>query len=176
MARETAEAYAQAARLGRQIGLGRALGSVLDDADCSHPEASLLLAAYRHDVPCTVHVAVGTDVVHMHPCMNGGDLGESSLRDFRILTTLLSRMEQGLWLNLGCAVLLPEVFLKAVAIAHNFGHSLDGLVTANLDMIQQYRGRVNVCERPADEGISITGHHEILIPLIHAAVVSKLEV
>ena len=177
MARETADVYAEASRLGHEqgIGLGRALGQFLDERGCPHAESSLLIQAYRANVPCTVHVAVGTDVVHMHPRISGADLGGASMIDFRILTTLVSRLAGGLWLNLGCAVLLPEVFLKAVSIVRNFGHSLDGMVTANLDMIQQYRGRVNVCERPGDEGILLTGHHEIMIPLVHSIVVAQME-
>jgi hypothetical protein len=176
MACETADLYAHAAHVGsrRQIGLGRALGACLSNLDCPHAECSILVQAYRADVPCTVHVALGTDVVHMHPQMSGADLGEASMVDFRILTTLVSRMEAGLWMNIGCAVVMPEVFLKAVSIVRNHGYSLDGLVTANLDMIQQYRGRVNVCQRPSEEGIGLTGHHEIMIPLIHAAVVAEM--
>jgi hypothetical protein len=119
-------------------------------------------------------VAIGADVVHMHSHVSGAALGEATMIDFRIVTTAVTRLEGGVWINLGCAALLPEVFLKAVSAARNLGYSLDGLVTANLDMIQQYRGRVNVCERPGDEGIQITGHHEILVPLIHAVVTAKI--
>ncbi|HVJ83323.1 MAG TPA: hypothetical protein VNC50_19820 [Planctomycetia bacterium] len=176
MARQTADLYAHAARLAVDsgIGLGRALGGHLSRLDCRHAESSVLVQAYRLGIPCTVHVAMGTDVVHMHPVMDGAALGAATLHDFRVLTTMVSRMADGLWLNLGCAVIMPEVFLKAVSIVRNFGHSLEGLVSANLDMIQQYRGRVNVCERPSEEGIAITGHHEILIPLVHAATAAAL--
>jgi hypothetical protein len=176
MARETADLYAHAARLGRTTGegLGRSLGAHLSRLDCPNAETSLLVQAYRLNLPCTVHVAVGTDVVHMHPVISGADLGEASHLDFRILTSVVATMEAGLWMNLGCAVVMPEVFLKAVSIVNNFGHSLDGLVSANLDMIQQYRGRVNVCERPSDEAVMLTGHHEIMIPLVHSAVVAAL--
>jgi hypothetical protein len=110
----------------------------------------------------------------MHPATSGAELGEATYTDFRILTSVVASMAHGLWMNLGCAVIMPEVFLKAVSIVNNFGHSLDGLVSANLDMIQQYRGRVNVCERPSDEAIMLTGHHEIMIPLVHSAVVAAL--
>jgi hypothetical protein len=176
MARETAEIYAHAAKLsaGNGAGLGRSLGAHLSRLDCRHAEISVLVQAYRMNVACTVHVGMGTDVVHMHPVISGAELGEATMVDFRILTTAVSRLEHGIWLNLGCAVVMPEVFLKAVSIVRNFGHSLEGLVSANFDMIQQYRGRVNVCERPGDDGIMITGHHEIMIPLLHAAVVSAL--
>jgi hypothetical protein len=176
MARQTADLYAHSAKLAVEsnIGLGRSLGGHLSRLDCRHGDVSVLVQAFRLGVPCTVHVAVGTDVVHMHPVMDGAALGAATYHDFRVLTTLVSRMADGLWLNLGCAVIMPEVFLKAVSIVRNFGHSLEGMVSANLDMIQQYRGRVNVCERPSEEGIAITGHHEILIPLVHAATVAAL--
>lgn len=177
MAQETAAVYAAAAEEGARtgVGLGRALGDHLRSQNCPHADKSLLIEAARLGLPCTIHVALGTDVVHMHPAMSGAALGEASMLDFRILTAVVSRLEAGLWVNLGCAVIMPEVFLKTVSIVRNFGHSLEGMVTANLDMIQQYRGRVNVCERPGDEGILLTGHHEILIPLIHAIVISTLE-
>lgn len=176
MARETAVLYAEAARRGANdhMGLGHGLGNVLSEQTCPFGEHSILLQAYQLGIPCTVHVAMGCDVVHMHPVMDGSALGAATMTDFRILTTIVSRLSGGLWMNIGCAVLLPEVFLKAVSIARNYGHSLDGMVTANLDMIQQYRGRVNVCERPGDEGILLTGHHEILLPLIHAIVASRI--
>lgn len=176
MANETAELYAKAARRAQagSIGLGRALGELLTEVGCAHGSSSVLVQAARHGIPCTVHVAMGTDVVHMHPCMDGAALGAASLTDFRILTSVVSQLQNGMWMNIGCAVIMPEVFLKAVSIVRNFGHSLEGLVTANFDMIQQYRGRVNVCERPGDEGILLTGHHEIMIPLVHAAVAARM--
>ena len=176
MARETADLYAHGAKLACETGegLGRSLGAHLSRLDCRYAETSLLIQAYRLNLPCTVHVAVGTDVVHMHPVTSGAELGEASYTDFRILTSVVATMAHGLWMNLGCAVVMPEVFLKAVSIVNNFGHSLDGLVSANLDMIQQYRGRVNVCERPSDEAVMLTGHHEIMIPLVHAAAAAAL--
>jgi hypothetical protein len=141
---------------------------------CAHPEASLVLAAYRAGIPCTVHVALGTDVVHMHPHVSGAALGEASLLDFRHLCCVVSEMAHGVWLNLGSAVLLPEVLLKAVSVVRNFGHSLEGLVAVNVDKESRYRSTVNVLNRPAEEGIELTGHHEILIPMLHAAVACKL--
>jgi hypothetical protein len=106
----------------------------------------------------------------MHPHVSGAALGEASLLDFRILCSVVAGLEQGIWLNLGSAVLLPEVLLKAVSVVRNFGHSLDGLVTVNVDKESRYRSTVNVLNRPAAEGIELTGHHEILLPLLHAAV------
>src|SRR4029077_15877303 len=175
MARETADAFALAARNGaeNELGLGWALGKHLDSLDCPYADSSLVLAAYRAGIPCTIHVALGTDIVHMHPHVSGAALGESTMIDFRRLCAVVCTMQQGVWLNLGSAVVLPEVFIKAVSIAHNFGHSLDGLVTINIDKQSQYRSRVNVLERPSSQGIELIGHHEILLPILHAAVAQK---
>ena len=176
MARDTADAFALAARVGAEdeAGLGWALGRHLDRVGCPYPHASLLLAAYRADIPCTVHIALGADIVHMHPHVSGAALGEASLTDFRKVCTVVTTMQHGVWLNLGSAVLLPEVLLKAVSVARNFGHSLEGLVTVNVDKLVQYRSAVNVLDRPAAEGIQLTGHHEILLPLLHVAVAAGL--
>ena len=176
MARETAEAFAVAAREGSQHerGLGFALGSHMDRIGCAYPEASLVLAAFRAGIPCTVHVALGTDIVHMHPQVSGATLGEASMLDFRIFCSVVSRLGSGVYMNLGSAVVMPEVFLKAVSVVRNFGHDLDGLVCVNFDKESKYRTGVNVLRRPGSEGIEIIGHHELLIPLWHAAVVAKL--
>jgi len=176
MARETADAFAVAARAGAEndLGLGAALGRYIEQQNCPHAGISLVLAAYQAGIPCTIHVALGTDIVHMHPHVSGAALGEASLIDFRLLCSVVAGMEKGVWMNLGSAVLLPEVLLKAVSVARNFGHCLDGLVTVNVDKESRYRSTVNVLNRPADEGIEMTGHHEILLPLLHAAVACKL--
>jgi hypothetical protein len=176
MARETADAMAVAARAGAEAGcgLGQALGRHMTEVGCRHPEVSVIVAAYQACIPCTVHVAMGTDIVHMHPHVSGAALGEATLIDFRLLCTVVSRLEEGIWMNLGSAVILPEVFLKAVSVARNFGHSLNGLVAVNLDKQAQYRSRVNVLDRPSSLGIELIGHHEILLPLLHAAVAAKL--
>ncbi|MGE3808333.1 MAG: hypothetical protein AB7K24_27035, partial [Gemmataceae bacterium] len=125
-------------------------------------------------IPCTVHVAMGTDIVHMHPHVSGAALGEATMIDFRKLCTVVSTLEQGVWFNLGSAVIMPEVFVKAVSVVRNFGHNLDGLVCVNCDKNGNYRSRVNVLDRPSSVGIELIGHHEILIPLIHTAVACKL--
>src|SRR5262249_39429933 len=176
MARETADAFAVAARTGaaNELGLGWALGRHLDGLGCPYADCSLVLAAYRAGVPCTVHVALGTDIVHMHPHVSGASLGEATMIDFRRLCTVVSTLRDGVWMNLGSAVILPEVFLKAVAVVRNFCHDLSGLVSVNVDKETRYRSKVNVTERPAAEGIELTGHHEILIPLLHAAVACRL--
>ncbi len=172
MARETADAFALAARSGAEndLGLGAGLGQFLEQQQCPHGDHSLLLTAHRAGIPCTIHVALGTDIVHMHPHVSGAALGEASLIDFRILCSVVATMQHGVWLNLGSAVVLPEVLLKAVSVVRNFGHSLEGLITVNLDKESRYRSTVNVLSRPASQGIELVGHHEILLPLLHAAV------
>jgi hypothetical protein len=176
MARETADAFALASRVGaeNESGLGSALGKHLDEIACPHAECSVVLAAYRAGIPCTVHVALGTDVVHMHPHVSGAALGEATMVDFRRLCSVVAGMRQGIWLNIGSAVVLPEVLLKAVGVVRNFGHRLEGLITVNVDKQVQYRSKVNVLERPAAQGIELIGHHEILLPLVHMAVAEKL--
>jgi hypothetical protein len=176
MARETADAFALAGRIGaeQERGLGWALGKHLDDLACPHAEHSVVLAAYRSHVTCTIHVALGTDIVHMHPHVSGAALGEATMIDFRKLCSVTATLGHGVWLNVGSAVVMPEVFLKTVSVARNFGHDLDGLVTINLDKQGQYRSRVNVLDRPSSQGIELIGHHEILLPLLHAAVSERL--
>jgi deoxyhypusine synthase len=176
MARETADAFAVAARLGSESerGLGWGLGQHLADIDPMHGESSLVLAAHRAGIPCTIHVALGTDIVHMHPHVSGAALGTASLTDFRRLCSVVATAAHGVWMNLGSAVVMPEVFVKAVAVTRNFGHDLDGLVTVNLDKQAQYRSRVNVLERPSAEGIELIGHHEVLLPLLHVALQAAL--
>lgn len=176
MARETAAIFARAAeRAAREgIGLGAALGACMVEDRLPYLHCSLVATAYQAGIPCTVHVALGTDIVHMHPQVRGADLGEASLTDFRKLCGVVAGLAHGIWMNLGSAVIMPEVFLKAVSVARNLGYSLQGLLTVNLDKHVQYRSRVNVCERPADASIEIIGHHEILIPLLHAAVICAL--
>jgi deoxyhypusine synthase len=176
MARETADAFAVAARTGseNERGLGWALGKHLDEINPLYGDSSLVLAAHRAGIPCTIHVALGTDIVHMHPHVCGAALGAASMTDFRRLCSVVATAGHGVWMNLGSAVLMPEVFVKAVAVARNFGHDLDGLVTVNLDKQAQYRSRVNVLERPSAEGIELIGHHEVILPLLHIAVAAVL--
>jgi hypothetical protein len=175
-ARETSELFVAACDQAAEqdIGLGAALGAVILDHGGPGLDASLLVTALRHGAPATVHVAIGTDIVHMTPRLDGAKLGRAGLADFRTLCDLVARLERGVWLNLGSAVVMPEVFLKTVAVARNLGFSLDGMTTANLDFQQQYRGRLNVLDRPGGAGIALTGHHELLIPLLHAAVAARL--
>ena len=180
MARETADAFAVAGHAGMELerGLGAALGKYMEQARCPYADCSVVLAAYRAGIPCTIHVALGTDIVHMHPHVSGAALGEASHLDFRHLCRVVSTMQRGVWLNLGSAVVLPEVLLKAVSVVRNFGHSLDGLVTVNVDKESRYRSTVNVVTRPAaeGEGLELIGHHEVLIPLLHAAMATHLAI
>lgn len=175
-ARETSALFADACRLAAETrcGLGAAYGEVVEKHGGPGLDMSLLVAARRQGIPLTVHVAVGTDIVHMSGSLDGSALGAATLDDFRLLTDQVATMSSGVWLNLGSAVVLPEVFLKAVSIVRNLGKPLDNLITANLDFQQQYRGLLNVLQRPGAEGIPLTGHHEIMIPLLHAALVSTL--
>jgi hypothetical protein len=175
-ARETSDLFATACgRAARgACGLGAALGDVILEHGGPGLESSLLVAARRREIPLTVHVAVGTDIVHMTPRLDGGSLGKATLDDFRILCGVVAGMAGGVWLNIGSAVVLPEVFLKTVAVARNLDRSLDGLTTANLDFDQKYRGLLNVLRRPGAEGVALTGHHELMIPLLHAAVAAAL--
>lgn len=162
------------------LGVGESLGRRL--MATAHPrfvDRSLLAMAYRKTIPVTVHVAVGTDTPHTHPAVDPGALGEATHRDFRLFATLVSELhEGGVYINLGSAVIMPEVFLKAVSLVRNLGHRLTNFTTVNFDFIQHYRPKVNVVERPhagaGGRGYSITGHHEILVPLL-AAVLAECE-
>jgi hypothetical protein len=176
-AEETSTLFTDACRLAeaRSIGLGAALGEVVEAHGGPGGDTSLLVAARRANIPLTVHVAIGTDIVHMTHRLDGAALGRATLADFRTLCALIAGMAGGVWLNLGSAVVLPEVFLKAVSIARNLGYSLDGLTTANLDFEQKYRGLLNVLQRPGAEGVGLTGHHELMIPLLHASVLARIK-
>ena len=155
-------------------GIGQAVGERLLELSPRHGALSLVAAAARLGVPVTVHVAIGTDIIHMHPAASGAALGEGSLRDFRYFVSNVARLRGGVYLNCGSAVLLPEVFLKAVALVRNRGISLDGLTTVNLDFMRLYRPQANVVSRPTagiGKGYSLVGHHEIMIPLLAAALI-----
>lgn len=164
---------------GEGIGIGEALGRRLDAlADPAHGAHSLLLAAWRAAAPVTVHVAVGCDTPHTHPAADGAAIGSATHRDFRLFCSLVADLnEGGVYINAGSAVLLPEVFLKAVSVVRNLGRPLADFTTANLDFLQHYRPRVNVIERPharaGGRGIALTGHHELMIPLVAAALIER---
>ncbi|HUK17586.1 MAG TPA: hypothetical protein VLW65_14270 [Bryobacteraceae bacterium] len=168
-----------AAGAGEGLGMGESLGRWLElIAHEQHGCHSLLLQAYRAAVPVTVHVALGTDTPHTHPAVDPAAIGAGSLRDFRLLCAYMTELDEGgVYLNVGSAVVLPEVFLKAVSAIRNLGHPLRNFVTANFDFLQHYRPRVNVVERPHAQaggaGYAITGHHELMIPLLAAALIEK---
>lgn len=161
------------------IGIGEAAGQRLDRiADPQFAASSLLLEAWRASVPVTVHVAVGTDTPHTHPALDPAALGAATHRDFRLFCALVAGINGGgVYLNAGSAVVLPEVFLKAVSAVRNLGHPLAEFTSVNLDFLQHYRPRVNVIERPhagaGGQGISITGHHELTLPLLAAALIER---
>lgn len=159
-------------------GLGQALGEYLSETNPPYAGRSLAVSAHRYGIPLTVHVAMGTDIVHMHPDASGSAIGDTSLRDFRYFVSCVARLKGGVYLNCGSAVVLPEVFLKAVALARNQGASLDKLTTVNVDFMRMYRPQTNVVARPAavtgGVGISLVGHHEVLIPLIAAALIESM--
>jgi hypothetical protein len=176
MAEETGRLLNAAINEGvaKGLGLGEAVGQRLLQMRPSHATSSILAAAARLEIPVTVHVALGTDIIHMHPDASGAWLGEGSLRDFRYFCSSVARLAGGVYLNCGSAVVLPEVFLKAIALARNRGASLDGLTTVNLDFARMYRPQTNVVSRPVaglGKGYSLTGHHEIMIPLLAAALI-----
>jgi hypothetical protein len=155
-------------------GIGQAVGEFLAQRQPQFARYSILAAAARLGIPVTVHVAIGTDIIHMHPSASGAAFGEGSLRDFRYFASNVARLEHGVYLNCGSAVVLPEVFLKAVALARNRGIALAGLTTVNLDFLRLYRPQTNVVSRPTagtGRGYSLVGHHEIMIPLLAAAVI-----
>ena len=162
--------------VARGLGLGQSVATWLRCASPSHAHLSVLVAADRLSIPVTVHVAIGTDIIHMHQDASGAALGDGSLRDFRYFVSNVAKLTRGVYLNCGSAVVLPEVFLKAVALARNRGISLDGLTTVNLDFVRLYRPQTNVVSRPVagiGKGYSLVGHHELMIPLLAAALIES---
>lgn len=181
MAEETGRDMNHALKQGvaEGIGFGEAVGSYIINNNNPYREYSLLALCASRDIPATVHVAVGTDIVHQHPDADGAVIGAATFTDFRILVSIVSKLgDGGVFLNFGSAVILPEVFLKALSIAQNMGHCLNSFTTANFDMIQHYRPLQNVVKRPtsgAGQGYAITGHHEIMLPLLAAGILDKIQ-
>ena len=165
--------------VARGLGLGQAVGQFLHDRQPQFARSSVVAEAARLGIPVSVHVAIGTDIIHMHPAASGSAIGEGSLRDFRYFVANVSRLAHGVYLNCGSAVVLPEVFLKAVALVRNRGIDLQQLTTVNLDFVRGYRPETNVVRRPvaggAGRGYSLVGHHELLIPLLAAALIESPE-
>lgn len=180
MVQETADFINAALESGQhmQLGLGEAIGRKISESKSPHKQLSVLACGYEHHIPITVHVAIGTDILHQHPGTDGAILGELSHRDFKIFCAQVAKLTQGsVVLNFGSAVILPEVFLKALTVARNLGHNAHSFITANFDMIRHYRPQVNVVHRPTQTGgtgFHFTGHHEIMIPLLAAAIIEKI--
>jgi hypothetical protein len=175
--REMNEAFQQGQTHG--CGAGEALARALIDRDAANANHSLLVAAFEADVPVTVHVAIGAEIIHQHPSCQGAALGEASYTDFKVLVESLAGLgDGGVVVNVGSAVILPEVFLKALTLARNLGAAVNNFTAVNLDMIRHYRPEVNVIGRPVQEGgrgIHLTGHHELLLPLLHSAIAWRLK-
>ncbi len=160
------------------LGIGASIGKLIANGDFPNKDKSLLATCNNSNIPVTVHVAIGTDIIHMHPEADGAAIGKGSLRDFRSLTGLVSNLKSGVYINLGSAVLLPEVFLKTLTLARNLGHDVTNITTVNMDFIQHYRPGVNVLKRPtlgSGKAFALTGHHEIMLPLLAAAVIEQIK-
>lgn len=180
MGRETGQFLNAAIVRGQQegLGIGQAVGRALHDANPPYLEYSLVAAGYRLQIPVTVHVSVGTDIIHTHPEANGAAIGAGSHRDFQRFISVISQLEGGVYFNIGSAVILPEVFLKAISTVRNLGYMVKHFTTVNMDFIRQYRPTQNVVIRPTSdggEGYTLIGHHEILVPLLAAAIIEQLE-
>jgi hypothetical protein len=178
-ARETGETINEAICRGAAagMGLGHALGEHLLEREFPYNHLSLVATARRLSIPVTVHVAMGTDIVHIHPSADGAAIGQTSHHDFKVFCRLVSELEGGAYLNVGSAVLLPEVFLKALTVTRNLGHAVNRFTTANFDFIRHYRPLANVVNRPTmsgGKGYNITGHHELMVPLLAAALLDRL--
>jgi len=180
LAEETGKLMNQAINESKEpgLGMGYLLGKKLIEMKAPYEKFSILAAGIKLDIPVTVHVAIGTDIIHMHPEANGAMIGEKTFNDFRIFTSVITNLEGGVYLNIGSAVILPEVFLKALTIARNLGHKVENFTAVNLDMYEHYRPLENVVRRPTSKGgkgYTLLGHHEILIPLLSQAVIEIME-
>jgi deoxyhypusine synthase len=180
MADETAtvinDAISQGAEKG--WGIGKSVGKKLMELDLPYNNLSILASGTRLRVPITVHAAIGTDIIHMHPSCNGAAIGKGSHLDFRLFSSIISSMEKGIYLNIGSSVILPEVFLKALTLVRNLGFNVKDFTTVNMDFIQHYRPVTNVVKRPTlggGMGYSLIGHHEIMVPLLAAAVLEEID-
>ena len=179
MAEETGRLLNEAITRGvrKGLGIGEALGTWVEERRLPNRKTSLLAASVRLGIPVTVHVAIGTDIIHMHPAMDGAAVGEGTLRDFRTFAAVVAGLEGGVYLNLGSAVIMPEVFVKALTLARNLGHTVNRITTVNMDFLPHYRPLTNVVRRPTQKGGTghlLIGHHEIMVPLLAAAVLERL--
>lgn len=180
MAEETGKLLNSAIKNGSKKGwgIGKSVGEMINKSKYPYKNLSILAAGVRLGIPVTVHVALGTDILHIHPQMDGKATGEGSIRDFNLFAGVVANLEGGVYLNIGSAVLLPEVFLKALTMVRNLGHKVERFTTVNMDFIQSYRPLTNVVRRPTKEGgkgYTLTGHHEIMVPLLAAAIKQGLK-
>lgn len=179
MAKETGKGVNLAVNKGvkKGYGIGESVGECIYQGRFRFKDKSVFSNAYYLKVPATVHVAIGTDIVHMHPEADGSAIGKGSMTDFRLFASVVSSLDGGVYINLGSAVILPEVFLKALNVARNLGNEVGKITTVNMDFIQHYRPRENVLKRPTLKGgnnYALTGHHEIMFPLLAAAVIEEI--
>ncbi len=180
MADETGKGLNKAINRGVKEGhgIGRTIGEHILKGKAEYKNLSILAAAAKNSIPATVHVAIGTDIIHMHPEADGKSIGEGSMRDFKLFSSVVADLKGGVYINLGSAVILPEVFLKAVAVTRNLKNNVKNFTTVNMDFIQHYRCRENILRRPVLSGgksYALTGHHEIMFPLLSAAVMEKIK-
>jgi hypothetical protein len=180
MGQETAQMVNRAIKegVGKGLGIGRSMGQFINSSDFPNKDRSIFREAFGLDIPATVHVAVGSDIIHMHPEADGAAIGEGSLRDFRLLSAVVADLDGGVFINLGSAVILPEVFLKALTVARNLGSKVENFTTVNMDFIQHYRPTENVLKRPTmmkGRCYALTGHHEIMFPLLAAMIIEGLQ-
>jgi len=179
MARETGRYLNRAIKEGvkKGYGIGKSVGELISKSRFKFKGKSVFASAYELDLPATVHIAIGTDIIHMHPDAEGSTIGEGSFTDFRLFTSVVSDLEGGVYINLGSAVIMPEVFLKALTVARNLGNRIENITTVNMDFIQHYRPRENVLKRPTinkGSAYALTGHHEIMFPLLAAAIIEEM--
>ncbi len=180
MAEETGKLINEAINGGIQKGwgIGKSVGEMINRLKCPYRDKSILAMCEEMDVPVTVHVAVGTDILHVHPFMRGDTTGEGTYRDFLLFAGVVANLENGVYLNIGSAVILPEVFLKALTLVRNLGYKVQNLTTINMDFISHYRPLTNVVRRPTKDGMgkgyNIVGHHEIMLPLLAAAIIENI--
>ncbi len=178
MAHETGRALNRAISrcVKKGYGIGRSVGEYISNSRNRYRERSIFSCGYRLGIPMTVHVALGTDIIHMHPQADGAVIGKGSLEDFKLFSSVVADLEGGVYINLGSAVIMPEVFLKAFTVARNLGYKVEAFTTVNMDFIQHYRPRENVLKRPTmirGRSFALTGHHEIMFPLLAAAVIEE---
>jgi len=179
MAKETGRYLNRAIISGvkKGYGIGKSVGEMISESRFRFKKKSIFAAACELGIPATVHIAIGTDIIHMHPDAEGCAIGEGSFRDFGLLCSVVSDLDGGVYINLGSAVIMPEVFLKALTVARNLGSRVEDITTVNMDFIQHYRPRENVLKRPTlqkGSAYALTGHHEIMFPLLAAAIIEEI--